>query len=59
MNPARTLAPDLVGAHFTGWWVYLAGDLIGAAIAVGLINLVRGLPGTPERTAAEGSELPL
>jgi MIP family channel proteins len=59
MNPARTLAPDLVGADFTGWWAYLAGEIIGAVIAVGLINLVRGRPGKQERSAAEGSELPL
>lgn len=58
MNPARTLAPDLVGADFAGWWAYVAGDVIGAVIAVLLINLVRGLPGKLERTAAEGGELP-
>ena len=28
---------------FTGWWVYVAGDLIGAVIAVVIIILVRGL----------------
>jgi aquaporin Z len=54
MNPARTLGPDLVGAQLAGWWVYLFGDLIGAAIAVGLIGLVRGLPDKAESTAAEG-----
>jgi aquaporin Z len=59
MNPARSLAPDLVGADFTGWWAYLAGEIVGAAIAVGVIGLVRGLPGKQERPAAEGSELPL
>ena len=59
MNPARSLAPDLVGADFTGWWAYLAGEIVGAAIAVGVIGLVRGRPGKQERSAAEGSELPL
>jgi aquaporin Z len=59
MNPARTLAPDLVGADFTGWWVYAGGEIIGAVIAVLLVNLVRGLPGKLERTAAEGGELPM
>jgi aquaporin Z len=54
MNPARTLGPDIVGADFTGWWVYVLGDLIGAAIAVGLIGLVRGRPDKAETTAAEG-----
>ncbi len=59
MNPARTLGPDIVGWQFTGWWVYVVGDVVGAAIAVMLIGLVRGLPDTAEREAAEGGALPL
>jgi aquaporin Z len=54
MNPARTLGPDIIGANLTGWWVYVLGDLIGAAIAVCLIGLVRGLPDKAETQAAEG-----
>src|SRR5271169_6788240 len=54
MNPARTLGPDIIGANLTGWWVYVFGDLIGAAIAVCLIGLVRGLPDKAETQAAEG-----
>jgi len=42
MNPARTLGSDMVGVNFTGWWVYVFGELIGAAIAVVIIILVRG-----------------
>jgi aquaporin Z len=57
MNPARTLGPDIVGANFTGWWVYVAGDLLGAAIAVALIGLVRGAPDKAEIAAAEGGGL--
>jgi aquaporin Z len=59
MNPARTLGPDIVGADFTGWWVYVFGDLIGAAIALIIIMLVRGLPNEKELEAAEGGALPL
>ena len=59
MNPARTLGPDIVSTNFTGWWVYVIGDLIGAAIAVILIGAVRGLPDPAERTAAQGSALPI
>ncbi len=55
MNPARTLGPDIIGADLTGWWVYVFGDLIGAAIAVALIGLVRGLPDKEETAAAEGN----
>ena len=58
MNPARTLGPDIVAGNFTGWWVYVFGDAIGALVAVGLIGLVRGLPGRADREAAEGDVLP-
>jgi aquaporin Z len=59
MNPARTLGPDIVGNDFTGWWVYVAGPLIGAAMAVIMIDAVRGLPDPAERAAAQGSALPI
>ncbi len=59
MNPARTLGPDIVSGRFTGWWAYLVGQVIGAAIAVAIIGMVRGLPTKKEREAAEGSLLPM
>jgi aquaporin Z len=58
MNPARTLAPDIVANNYTGWWVYAFAPLIGALIAVGIIALVRGIPDAEEREAAEGDILP-
>jgi aquaporin Z len=58
MNPARSLGPDIVAAHFTGWWVYLVGPVAGALLAVAIITLLRGLPDRAERTAAEGGALP-
>lgn len=58
MNPARTLGPDIAGVNFTGWWAYVGGDVIGAAIAVALIGIVRGLPDKAEMEAAEGGGLP-
>jgi aquaporin Z len=57
MNPARTLGPDIAGLNLTGWWVYVLGDAFGAALAVMLIGLVRGLPDRAETEAAEGSAL--
>ncbi len=59
MNPARTLGPDIVSTDFTGWWVYIVGPVLGAAIAVMIIGLVRGLPDKEEREAAEGGDLPI
>jgi hypothetical protein len=35
MNPARTIAPQLVAGAFGNVWIYIAGPLIGAALAVG------------------------
>jgi aquaporin Z len=59
MNPARTLGPDIVASDYNGWWIYIAGPLIGACIAVAIINAVRGLPDKDERVAAEGGALPI
>jgi aquaporin Z len=58
MNPARTLGPDIVANNYTGWWVYIAGPLLGAAIAVLIISIVRGRPNKKERDAAQGGALP-
>jgi len=59
MNPARTLGPDIVSLDFTGWWIYVVGPVVGAALAVLLIGLVRGQPDKEEREAAEGGALPI
>ena len=45
MNPARTFGPDLVARDFTSYWVYIAGPLVGAAIAVGFAWVLRGAGG--------------
>jgi aquaporin Z len=55
MNPARSLAPDVVGNDYTSYWVYLAGPLVGAALAVVMAILLRGPGGDlTARMAAEG-----
>src|SRR5215470_9308211 len=59
MNPARTLGPDIVSTDYTGWWVYIAGPVLGAIIAVIVITAVRGRPVTEEWEAAEGGALPI
>jgi aquaporin Z len=45
MNPARTFGPDLVGRSFTGYWVYVAGPIAGAAAAVVIASVLRGRGG--------------
>jgi len=42
MNPARTFGPTLVGWDFSAYWVYVAGPLAGAVIAVGTAFVLRG-----------------
>jgi aquaporin Z len=45
MNPARTFGPDLVGRDFGAYWVYIAGPLVGAVLAVGFAFVLRGRGG--------------
>ena len=52
MNPARTFGPDLVSADFTADWVYVAGPLLGAALAVGFAFILRGRGGGLAGSAA-------
>lgn len=59
MNPGRTLGPDIVASDYAGWWVYIIGPVVGALIAVAIINAVRGLPDKEEREAAQGGALPI
>lgn len=41
MNPARSLAPALVGGKFGSLWVYLAGPVLGALLAIPACCAVR------------------
>ena len=55
MNPARSLAPDLVLGDFQHLWVYLVGPLAGAAIAVGFAWVLRGPADSGGAAAARGT----
>ncbi|MDH6121379.1 aquaporin Z [Kitasatospora sp. GAS204A] len=57
MNPARSLAPVLLGGHGGPLWIYLLGPLIGAGLAVPLAWLLRGPPSPAATQAAQGTDL--
>lgn len=38
-NPARSFGPELVGADWTGWWIYVVGPVLGAAAAVAVMRM--------------------
>ena len=58
MNPARTFGPDLVGADFSQYWVYVAGPIAGAALAVVFGFVLRGPGGGKAGSgAAQGDAL--
>jgi len=52
MNPARTFGPDAVSANFGSYWVYVAGPLLGAVVAVGVAFVLRGGGGGQAGSAA-------
>jgi len=57
MNPARTFGPDLASTTFTGYWVYVAGPLAGAVIAVAIAFVLRGRGGDKSALGAARGDL--
>ena len=57
MNPARTFGPDLVSTTFTGYWVYIAGPLAGAVLAVIIAFVLRGPGGGKSGSGAAQGDI--
>ena len=57
MNPARTFGPDLASTTFTGYWIYIAGPIAGAVIAVGIAFVLRGRGGDKSALGAAQGDL--
>ena len=57
MNPARTFGPDLVGKDFSDYWVYVAGPVAGATLAVGVAWVLRGAGGGKSGSGAAQGDL--
>jgi aquaporin Z len=57
MNPARSFAPEAVLGDFSHLWVYVAGPLAGALVAVVFARVLRGPGGHDPQAqqAAQGS----
>jgi aquaporin Z len=54
MNPARSLAPDVVRGNFDTTWIYLCATIIGALIAVGFEWILKGKPSKHATMEAQG-----
>jgi aquaporin Z len=57
MNPARTFGPDLASTTFTSYWVYIAGPIAGAVIAVGIAFVLRGRSGDKSAAGAAQGDM--
>ena len=54
MNPARSLAPDVVGGDLSHYWIYVVGPLVGAVAAVGFEWILKGPATRAGSEAAQG-----
>src|SRR6476620_9349095 len=54
MNPARSLAPMLVGGDLSNYYIYLIGPIIGAMVAVGFEYILKGKATAAGAEAAQG-----
>jgi aquaporin Z len=55
MNPARSLAPDLLRGDFSTTWIYIVGPLVGALIGVVFEWILKGPPTAMGTITAQGT----
>jgi aquaporin Z len=55
MNPVRSFAPDLIRGDLLTTWIYIAGPLAGALIAVGFEWILKGKATAAGTLAAQGA----
>jgi len=60
MNPARAFGPQLVGDHWSNWWVWYVGPFAGGVIAAALYEMLylRGAGPEPVGPPETGLEEP-
>lgn len=58
MNPGRSLAPDLLRGEFSTTWIYMAGPMAGALVAVVFEWIAKGPPTRAGTQAAQGKGAP-
>ena len=56
MNPARSIAPQVLGGAVALSWIYAVGPLAGSGLAAGMDWLLQGKPNVEEREAATGKK---
>jgi aquaporin Z len=54
MNPARSFGPALVDGQLGAYWIYVAGPVVGAVLAVVMAWLLRGGTSAEAMDAAQG-----
>ncbi len=54
MNPARTIAPQVLAGAFNNVWIYVVGPIAGSALAVAVHAALSGKPTSGARKAARG-----
>ena len=50
MNPFRSLAPALLSGHFAHLWIYLAGPVVGALLAIPAVCAIRPADCCPDHS---------